>query len=263
MFPRDAVPPLGLPGSWLSQAEAHVPSGSEWLSEKETGWLAGMRFPKRRNEFRLGRWTAKRAIAIGLGLPEHPAALADIEIARAPDGAPLPLLGGRPAPLALSMTDRAGWAVCLIAQPQLAVGCDLELIETRSSAFVADYLTEPEQRLVRSAGDDAERARVANLVWCGKESALKVLRTGLRRDTRSVEVSFPIEGSKDGWAPLLVTAQEGPRFPGWWRRFGAFLLTVAADRAWPPPVALEEATVLDRAVPAESWLGRPNSPRTP
>ena len=67
-----------------------------------------------------------------------------------------------------------------------AVGCDLELVEPRTPGFVADFLTAAEQQSVASRPDpDA----AANLIWSAKESALKVLQTGLRRDTRSVEVA--------------------------------------------------------------------------
>ena len=97
-------------------------------------------------------------------------------------------------------------------------------------------------------------------MWCGKESALKVLRTGLRRDTRSVEVSFPEGGAVDGWAPMSVRAVEGTVFPGWWQRFGAFVLTVAATEPFAPPRPLLDPPGLATAAPAHSWLsGRPSA----
>ena len=220
-----------------------------------------MRFPKRRSEFRLGRWTAKKALALYLGRDASAGALRSIEIDRAPDGAPAPLVDGRPADAYVTMTDRADQAVCLVGPSGTALGCDLELVEPRSDAFVADFLTPAEQGLVAAAG--AERDLVANLVWCGKESALKVLRTGLRRDTRSVEVSFPDGGTVDGWAPMSVRAVEGAVFPGWWQRFGAFVLTVAATEAFAPPRPLVDPPGLASAIPGDSWRGRPVILRAP
>jgi 4'-phosphopantetheinyl transferase len=231
-----------------------MPAGGDWLSPREAAWLARMRFPKRRSEFRLGRWTAKRALALYLGRDGSAADLRSIEIDRAPDGAPAPLVDGRPAPAYVTMTDRADQAVCLVGPPGTALGCDLEIVEPRSDAFVGDYLTPEEQRLVAAAGDGDARNLLANLVWCGKESALKVLRTGLRRDTRSVEVSFPDGPSVDGWAPLSVRAVEGSVFSGWWQRFGVFVLTVAATEPFAPPKALVDPPGLATAVPAHSWL---------
>jgi len=161
---------------------------------------------------------------------------------------------GRPAGAYVTMTDRAAQAVCLVGPPGVALGCDLELVEPRNGAFVADYLTPAEQRLVTAAGDGDARDLLANLVWCGKESALKVLRTGLRRDTRSVEVSLPDGAKVDGWAPMSVRAVEGPVFPGWWQRFGAFVLTVAATEPFAPPRPLIDPPGLATAVPGHSWL---------
>jgi len=234
---------------------AEAPADDAWLSPREAAWVARMRFPKRRTEFRLGRWTAKRALALYLGRDASAGALGSIEIDRAPDGAPAPLVDGRPAEAYLTMTDRADQAVCLVGPPGAALGCDLELVEPRSDAFVADYLTRAEQGLVASAPEGEGRDLLANLVWCGKESALKVLRTGLRRDTRSVEVSFPEGGTVDGWAPMSVRAVEGTVFPGWWKRFGAFVLTLAAARPFAPPQPLIDPPGLATAVPGESWRG--------
>lgn len=237
--------------AWLSQGMGDAPADDGWLSPREAAWVARMRFPKRRAEFRLGRWTAKKALALYLGRDPTAEALGAIEIDRAPDGAPAPLVEGRAAGAYLTMTDRADQAVCLVGPPATALGCDLELVEPRSDAFVADYLTPAEQALVAAAG--AERDLLANLVWCGKESALKVLRTGLRRDTRSVEVSFPEGALVDGWAPMSVRAVEGAVFPGWWQRFGAFVLTLAATEPFAPPRPLASPPGLAAAVPGEAW----------
>jgi 4'-phosphopantetheinyl transferase len=215
-----------------------------------------MRFEKRRSEFRMGRWTAKNALALFLGRPRTPLALRGIEIDRAPDGAPAPLVDGRPAAASLSMTDRADQAVCVVAPPGLGLGVDLELLEPRSDAFVADYLTPREQSIVAQAATREARDLLSNLIWCGKESALKVLRTGLRRDTRSVEVSFPDAGATDGWSPLEVRSREGEAYPGWWRRYGSFIVTVAATGPVRPPRPLVEPPGLVTAVPAHAWLHR-------
>ena len=238
---------------WLSQGMDDAPAHDEWLAPVEAGYLARLRFPKRRSEFRLGRWTAKAAIARQLGLEPSLGQLRRIVVDRAPDGAPAPFLDGRPAEVYVTMTDRADQAVCLVGPPGAALGCDLELVEPRSPAFVLDYLTPAEQALVLRAPDGDPRALVANLVWCGKESALKVLRTGLRRDTRSVEVTLPAGAAVDGWAPMSVRSREGAVFPGWWQRFGSFVLTVAATRPFDPPRSFLDPPGLAGARPAEAW----------
>ncbi|MCC6849378.1 MAG: 4'-phosphopantetheinyl transferase superfamily protein [Deltaproteobacteria bacterium] len=242
---------------WLSHHEDDLPAGIDWLVAPEAARAAAMRYTKRHTEYLLARWTAKAALAAHLGLSATAAGLARLEVRNARDGAPEVLLDGATLPIALSLTDRAGHAVCALAPAGLAIGCDLELVEERSAAFVADYLTEAEQRLVASGGDDADRHRLANLVWSAKESALKVLRTGLRRSTLSVEVELLPTPPGAGWAPLLVRAAEGRRFPGWWRRYGDFLLTVAAESEIPPPAALEDPPRLAIAAPSHTWMRSP------
>ena len=256
---------------WHSAGMAEVPAGDEWLSEREAARVARMRYPKRRSEFRLGRWTAKTTIARLLGLatdpadlayPADPADLADaadpvllagIEIASAPGGAPDPRVGGAPAPVSISMTDRADWAVCLASTETVALGCDLELVEPRSDGFVADYLTPAEQQFVLGSGHD--RDLMANLMWSAKESALKVLRVGLRRDTRSVEVALE-DRTVSGWGALRVRdAHSDAVFPGWWRCFGEFVLTVAASDPIRPPDPLVEPAPLATATPTHGWMG--------
>ena len=68
-----------------------------------------------------------------------------------------------------------------------------------------------------------------------------MLRTGLRRDTRSVEVTVDEPdpaADRHGWGALAVTTVEGATMSGWWRRDGVFLLTIAADVPIRPPEQL-------------------------
>ena len=184
-----------------------------------------MRFTKRRDEWLLARWTAKQALAGRLGLPDDPVSLGRIEIRTIiggpAQGAPEVFVDGDRYEIGVSLTDRAGWAVCTVGAVE-ELGCDLELVEPRSDRFVRDFLTPREQSDVADPPVDCLSDAVANLIWSAKESALKVLRTGLRRDTRSVEVGFPAEPSVDGWQPLAVRTEEGRDLPGWWRQYGEF-----------------------------------------
>ena len=242
---------------WLSQGEALVPTDDlSWLSAAERQRLAGMAYTKRRVEYLLGRWTAKLALAAVEGLPAAASSLAALEVRPAADGAPVAWRSGQALARRVSLTDRAGWAVCGVSPSGLEVGCDLELVEPRSPGFVADYFTSAERTLAHAAPSELEWQRVTNLIWSAKESALKVLRTGLRRDTRSVEVT-PGEGCGDDWAPLTVRSEEGSTFYGWWRVYGTFILTSAAPERLAPPIALDEPPALADAIPLHSWLAHP------
>ena len=239
---------------WLARGMHEVPDSADWLSPSESARLSTLRFPKRRTETRLARWTAKHAVVRALDLDAGAATLASIEIRRASTGAPIAFVAGARASLSVSMTDRADWAVCAVAPHGLAVGTDLELVEARTEAFVRDWFTPAERDLVLRTSLGVPRDLVANLVWSAKESALKVLETGLRRDTRSVEVDVLEMDGDRRWARLAVRAEEGTRFPGWWRRYGDFLLTVVTDADTSPPTTMEEPPRLAAAVPSHSWL---------
>lgn len=240
-----------------------MPGGVDWLTAGEAARAAAMPFTKRRIEYLLGRWVCKHAIAEVAGLPIDSRALARIEVGHLPTGAPCVYVDGARPAWEVSLTDRAGWAVCLVGTDLGRVGCDVELVEPRSPGFVADFLTPREQEYVASRAP-GERDAAANLVWSAKESALKVLQTGLRRDTRTVEVRLDGDGVSslgevpaDGWRRLEVRTVEGSVLPGWWRRDGSFLVTVASESSLPAPTRLTGSADLASAVPLHSWVDRP------
>jgi 4'-phosphopantetheinyl transferase len=253
---------------WLVRGEGQVPPGQQWLTGAEASRASRMRFTKRRNEYLVRRYAGKCAVAAAVGLPADPASLGRIGVLNRRTGAPYVEVDGRTLGLDISLTDRAGWAVCLVGPDLGAVGVDLEIVEPRSAGFVSDFLTSAEQAVVAGApGPDGHDA-AANLIWSAKESALKVLRTGLRADTRTVEVvledpaSVSTEagawaGRADGWQRLAVSSG-GSRFPGWWRRDGVFLLTmVAASGLDDPPTELPGSADLTHAEPIHSWVTHP------
>jgi 4'-phosphopantetheinyl transferase len=245
-------PPL----RWLARSAEAVPAGVEWLAPGEVAHLDTLRFPKRRAEYRLRRLVAKHAVAIACGRPVDPEALAAVEIGNEPGGAPYVRVDGERADFRISITDRAGWAVCLLGPGDGGpVGCDLELVEPRSDAFVRDYLTEAERAYVTAQPAGQPRYAAANLIWSAKESALKAAGTGLRRDTRGVEVTVgPAEDG--GWGRLSIHDTEAGWRAGWWRRYPVYLLTVAAAPGAPAPVALAGSAALSGADAAEdAWLG--------
>jgi 4'-phosphopantetheinyl transferase len=222
-----------------------------------------MRFPKRRTEYRLRRWTGKRAVATALGLPSDPPdALARVELLNRLTGAPYVEVDGAPVRVDVSLTDRAGHAVAVVGTGagEGTVGVDLELVEPRSDGFVDDFLTPLEVAYVHRMRDEAgEEGRqvAANLLWSAKESALKVLRVGLRADTRTVEVDVARQVRADDWGELAVRCVDGRIVPGWWRREGAFVLTVAAAVAHDPPEPMAGGIRLATARPVHSWLDDP------
>ncbi|MFZ0171747.1 MAG: 4'-phosphopantetheinyl transferase superfamily protein [Acidimicrobiales bacterium] len=217
---------------WLSRSQTDVPNGDGWLSSRERATLAALRVERRRTDWRLGRWTAKQAVVASLG-ENAPDALDEVEIVAAPDGAPEAFLSGRPAPLAVSLSHRDGVAVCAVAPRRTAIGCDIEAVEIRSAAFVADWFTEQERAAV-AASPPSSRSLVSTLIWSGKESALKAVREGLRLDTRDVVVHFAGSPEHLGgtWEPFTVAGPGGCCFVGRWRGHLGHMFTVVVSAPW-------------------------------
>ena len=103
---------------WLEQTEADLPAHDDWLSADEAVLLSHLRFAKRRADWRLGRWTAKRAAAAYLNLPGDPRSLREIEVRPAPSGrtpglCPQPIRGDhyfyQPSRRCRGLCHRDGW----------------------------------------------------------------------------------------------------------------------------------------------------------
>ncbi|HUO15260.1 MAG TPA: 4'-phosphopantetheinyl transferase superfamily protein [Verrucomicrobiae bacterium] len=245
---------------WLEQAEVDVRVDDDWLSANEAASLGGIHFPKRRADWRLGRWTAKCALSVTLDLPVHSQPLRKIEIRAALSGWPQVFFCNRPLARSISLSHRAGVAACAVSMSSAELGCDLEMVEPRSEAFVADYFSIEEQALVASVSA-VDRPRLLALLWSAKESTLKALRVGLRLDTRSVVV-FPCAMSFDcnGWNELRVHYTSGRNagdlpvadrlFHGWWHYADNMVRTLVAAPPPDPPIRLR----IPVCVPNASFL---------
>jgi len=203
----------------LTQSAGDVPAAGHWLSAAEHAGLVSLHVPKRRADWLLGRWTAKRVVWTYLS---NPAPLAGIEIVASADGAPEVWIGGRPAPVSISLSHSGGTGFSVIGPPGTDLGCDVETIAPRSSAFASDYFTAGEQALIAQTPPQDRDVRIT-LLWSAKESVLKALRCGLRADTRDVEVTPLDEGC------LSARHISGRIFAGWWRTAGNLVWTVVLE----------------------------------
>jgi 4'-phosphopantetheinyl transferase len=250
---------------WLEQTEPDVPPDNDWLSAHERNCLAALRFLKRRSDWRLGRWTAKHALAAYLKLPTNHPSLANLEIRAASSGAPEVFLHDQPASVAISLSHRAGTALCAVG-PCGNFGCDLEVVEPRSAAFVDDYFTVDERTLVLDA-PLPDRPLLLALLWSGKESALKALRVGLRLDTRCMSVSPSPSPSVPSladdsatWLPLYVHYSCSQIFTGWWRLENDMVRTLVSDVPLHAPLPAQETRFTLVAHPQHTPQAGPVSP---
>lgn len=216
---------------WHRQHQS--PRDVDWLSPEELRVLDGFRLERRRADWLLGRYVSKQAVATVLGIRPFDR----VQVLAAEDGAPEAFVDGQPAGVEISITHRAGHGVCVVGSG--AVGCDLEAIEPRTQRFVNDFFTTRERQVVATATPE-EHDLIVALTWSAKESALKVLRSGLRRDTRSVEVELSDTSRRGaGWRPLSVSiGADAMVLPGWWRIDGKQVLTVVGAGEDQPPVAV-------------------------
>lgn len=281
---------------WLLQYDTDEIPAAGWLSTAEQARLALFRSEKRRQEWLLGRWTAKRLVQCyleqetGLRPP-----LDALVIVREPGGAPaalfdsdatpmdLPsaarwisgasLLGdaerkanhpklavsGMALPVSLSISHSQGLALCALytadetaergaaciveddfpAEGSVLIGVDIEHSEARPDSFAQAYFTTEEMHWTGQALG-SEQALLATVTWSAKEAVLKALQLGLVVDTRRVQC-LPAMGlelaaaANHGWNevhitcdPTLLPPVTAWQWRGWWRREGAFVLTLAA-----------------------------------
>ena len=202
-----------------------------FLGEEELLRLAGLRFEKRRSEWLLGRWTAKRLLQHCLDGVIAPTRL---QIFNDESGQPYVVddrgerMGG-----CLSISHRAGRALCAwTPEPCAKMGADLELLEPRDPIFIEDYLGTSEKGLALAC-NGVRRDLFVTLAWSAKEAVFKALGTGLRMDTRSVEVRgldwlAKDEGIPQGWLPLEFPSAIVPLpIQGWWRLDEDLIQTIA------------------------------------
>ena len=213
-----------------------IPENDYWLGDGEREVLAGLRFTKRRNDWRLGRWTAKLAALAFLHI-KNESDLSLFEIRAASDGAPEVFIRNKPAEVAISISHAGRRSFCVAGPPCMAPGCDIELLEPRGELLAMDYFTHEEIEFVRTAAPE-HKVLVTNFIWSAKESVLKALREGLRRDTRSICIQpgltrifhcqeiVGLEEHKNVWSRWTgICRQTSREFHGHWRADSRFVYT--------------------------------------
>lgn len=225
---------------WLLQDKTDLPNDDAWLSPQERSILKEMQFPKRQEDWKLGRWTAKQLIYSYLKtIDSRTHYFSELEILAEEDGAPQLFIQQKPFPLKISLSHRANTAFCVLDPFIREVGCDLELIEERSDAFISDYFTF-EEKLKVIIVPDSDKSLFANLIWSAKESALKTLHQGLKSDTRSIVIQFSDTTNYQDWNQLKARSSEFVKeLYGWWRVINGFVLTIMTDSPTAAPIVME------------------------
>lgn len=220
---------------WIFTEDSGRLSGAEpgFLSQEEKRRLAGLRFEKRRKDWLLGRWAAK-SLLVRSGFHWAAGRMDEFQICNEESGAPFAAdLAGNRLPGCLSISHRAGVAFCAYSPVHGAcIGADLELIEPKNDVFFEDYLTPAEQDLVRSCSEEQRWLAIA-LIWSAKEAVFKAMGTGLRLDTRKVEIGLAnsplFKTIFPEWLPLLISGNVLPdKVACRWQVRNEFVLTFAS-----------------------------------
>ncbi|MHB8797561.1 MAG: 4'-phosphopantetheinyl transferase family protein [Thermoanaerobaculia bacterium] len=218
------------PVRWAAARSEDLPRGEAWLSPAEQLALARLTVPKRRGDWLLGRFAARRVLLLSGAVAREE----EVSVLASPSGAPEVHVAGLAAPFVLSITHSHGHAAAAIAPAGARLGLDLERIEPRSGSFLEDWFTASERAFV-SAAPEEEASLRTTLVWSAKEAVMKALREGLRIAPRDVETA-PVGGPADGlWRPFGARGPGSEEWSGWWRAEAGFVLASAADPPSDPP----------------------------
>jgi 4'-phosphopantetheinyl transferase len=238
---------------WLFESAQNLVEPPEWfLSAAEMERYSLFQFPKRRADWLLGRWTAKRLLqAVLLEQFQQLVPLDSIEITNDGDGVPHATCYLLPAAYHLSLSHSRQHALAAVS-PQV-VGADLEFVEPRAENFFDDYFTDREIASVKQAALEV-RDTLVTAIWSAKEAALKALHKGLSVDTRAVDITFgPVQQAPEQWSPFQATVSgllPETSLRGWWRVLGGYVLTLAASLGEiPDAIELQPETFLVAHVP--------------
>ena len=209
------------------------------LGPDESAHFATLRTDKRRQEWLLGRWTAKQLLR-GVVQEQTGAELAPaaVQILNGYTRAPMircQVPGFTSSCWSLSISHSHRHAFCAVVDRSAwPLGADMEQVESRGADFVADYFTPAEQALVAQAPAELYDILVT-AIWSAKEAALKALQLGLTVDTRSLtcQIEMPQTMPTD-WTPFYIQWNghldnpSTPELSGWWRPLQNFVLTLVA-----------------------------------
>lgn len=208
-----------------------------WLSEAEATAFARLATAKRRRDWLLGRWTVKRLVQAWLAQRGVRLSLDAIVIDNRPSGAPfvrLPHAVDLEPIISISHSGDLGLAA-LLPTTTIPLGTDAEQVVARAPAFIETFFTSAEAD-AWSQAPPAAQPRLATTIWSAKEAVVKAVQTGLRIDTREVTCLPRGDAAVDAWQPVDIrwarpVSADGAPWPaleGWWRPFGAYVLTLVA-----------------------------------
>jgi len=205
-----------------------VPGHLDWLHLSEKEVLSNFKFEKRKNDWLLGRWTAKNLLKqsyfSGLRLDE-------IEIRAGENKAPFVFVNKLIQDQTITISHSNSLSFCAAAKYPLSIGCDLEKIEKRSDFFIRDYYTDFEKIGASNYSTHGlDECSYYSLCWSAKEALMKAIRTGLSTHPKKIEVKS-LQKPKASWAKIQLNLlpQNEPYF-GLWKIKENFVFVIVSDK---------------------------------
>lgn len=160
------------------------PRAAELLVGGEAEYYGGLKFPKRRNEFLLGRWAAKSAVAAWIERPQLDA----IEIVPGVFQQPVVHASQR-EPVAVTLAHSRSITLALATGAGHPVGIDVEDFEPQQTEVIRTQVGRRE--IPAAAGELENEAHRLLLIWAAKEALSKALRSGLTCPFEILAVDSP------------------------------------------------------------------------
>lgn len=238
---------MTFPWALLTGPPPALPGVPGWLGPAERQRLATLRLPKRRADWLLGRFAAKRlARRLLFDLVRMDLALGEFDIVAEPSGAPVVRLAdGGTLPVGVTISHSHGTAFAAAWDDTgdgYSVGADLERISPGPSALVGDFFRPEEIVAWEVLPPGTARDSYATTIWSAKEAVLKSLRVGLAVDTRGVGILLSESEATighdlprpvgSGWKSFEARVASdvpggGRSFAGFFREQEGFVLTMA------------------------------------
>lgn len=180
------------------------------------------RHPGRHRQWLLGRALAKQLLVELLNSRNgHTWSPRDIVVERNEQGAPRARTAdGQSLGVSLSISHHQELALCALCPEDAgSLGVDLERVEPRAPAFLEDYYTPAEQRLVAEQ-QLLSSEQAVTVLWCLKEAGLKALGTGLAVNPARIQTQHLEAGPCEEWNPARVSLPGVVRALAWWRLHG-------------------------------------------
>lgn len=203
-----------------------VPDHLDWLHPSELKIYSAFRYVKRRNDWILGRWTAKNLVRDSCFRDRK---LSELAVLPGQNRAPFVYLNEEPQSCIVSISHSHGHSLCVSTDSTLQLGCDLEKVVQRSRAFMKDYFSLKEHQLFSSGSHNLEEQLYYTLLWSSKEALMKATRKGLSMHPLKIEV-FDIVHLNEGWKTLkLRDLTTEMVYFGFWQVRDMMIYTIVGD----------------------------------